>query len=103
MKKSVKICIIIFCVIFLVFVIFLNYNKNFSPKAIKAKENLEHSYHLIIGMTENEVVSIMGMPDLIAPVQEDLIFHYDLNDDSKGPVYIIFDSTKKVKDIHVPK
>ncbi|MBI5323761.1 MAG: outer membrane protein assembly factor BamE [Ignavibacteriae bacterium] len=101
MKKTTKIVIGLFVIPFLVLVLIINYYGHFSPKAIKAKENLEHSYNVKIGMTKDEVIKIMGKPDQITNVNI-YNYHYDLNDDSKGSGQISFDSTKRVTRIDFP-
>lgn len=102
MKKTIKYFLVAFVILLITIVLYLNYNSNYSNQAIKGEYNITHSKAIIIGMTEGEVLNIMGKPDTI--VNDKLtIYCYGINDESYGYGQILFDSTMKVKDKYFPK
>lgn len=101
MKKSIKIIFLTLGFIIIVIIIYISYNNHFSQKAIKGKNNLAHSKNLVVGMTESELLYIMGRPDTIIR-EKYVIYCYDLNDDSYASGQVYFDSTMKIEEIYFP-
>ncbi len=92
--------------LFVAFVLFLNYEAHFSGTARKGKANIENIKKVEEGMTVNEVISIMGKPDVIDYCDFERIlrgYNYKTNDDSFVHVTVCFDSTMRVKQIYFPK
>lgn len=86
----------------------LNVNVNSNLKSI-GKENIENSLKVKIGMSESEVIQIMGEPELILPIDcpnnishACLNYFYSTGNDSypNGEFYI--DSNKRVIKIYFP-
>jgi hypothetical protein len=102
MRKAVKPILLIIGIVIVVLIVALNYHSYFSKAAIRGKENISFSKSVRIGMTKDEVLSIMRKPDTI--IKGDYpIFCYDINDDSYGYGQILFDSTMRVREIYFPK
>ena len=102
MRKAIKRILLIIGIVIVAIIIALNYHSHFSKAAIKGKENITFSKSIRIGMTKDEVLSIMGKPDTTK--KDDYpIFSYGVNDDSYGYVQILFDSAMRVSEIYFPK
>jgi hypothetical protein len=101
MKKIVKIILLIFTIILIIAIFYVNYDAHFSKRAIKGKKVIENSKKIVIGMTEKELLNIMGQPDTI--IKDTIsIYYYDLNDDSYGSGTVYIDSTMRVKNKFFP-
>ena len=102
MKKTTKYVLLIIGIIIVAIILMLNYHSHFSKEAIKGKENIAFSKNVRVGMTEDEVLSIMGKPD--TTIKDDTpIYCYGVNDESYGYGQILFDSTMRVEKIYFPK
>lgn len=102
MKKFLKILLASFVILIVTMVIIVNYDAHFSNKAVKGENNLNNIRKVKIGMTENEMISIMGKPDTIFTVYSK-IYCYDINNDSYVYGKIHIDSNLRVSDIFYPK
>lgn len=102
MKKTIRLILIITGVVITVTILALNYQSHFSKVAIKGKENLTLSKSLRVGMSDDEVLKIMGNPDTTIK-NDNPIYCYVINDESFGYGQIMFDSTMKVIEIYFPK
>jgi hypothetical protein len=98
MRVLAKILILIIGIVAIV----VNYDRHFSTKAKKGKENLLNLKKIRQGMSENEVKQIMGFPDTIITRENYAIYCYDLYDESyEGQILI--DSLDKVIQIYSPE
>lgn len=107
MNKKLKITLLFFALMLIVFVFYLNYQTYFSESARKGKANLENIKKIQKGMEVSEVVSIMGRPNTIDPPIKLRYpytqYNYKTNDESYANVTVVLDSTMKVKETYFPK
>jgi hypothetical protein len=96
-----KVFIIVAIAIISIILIAINLFDRYSQKAARSKYFIEKSKEIKTGMTIDEVVYIMGQPDTIIQ-NRNIIYCYDISDDSFGNGQIIFDSTYKVQDSYFP-
>ena len=68
----------------------------------KRTYKLTHSKDIEVGMSENDVLRIMGKPDTIIKYPHHFYYSYNLNNDSYGDGQIFFDSTLRVNKIFFP-
>jgi outer membrane protein assembly factor BamE (lipoprotein component of BamABCDE complex) len=102
MKKYIKYSpLIIFGFLVLSYLIVL-YNIHWSKHAMKKKQNLENAKKINIGMSNYEVLKIMGKPNFIANHKNYFYYSYELQDESSHGCQINFDSTSKVRAIYFP-
>ena len=72
------------------------------PKAFKARNNVENSKKIIVGMKKAEVLKIMGVPDakrLSFESSIDSMYYYEPPFAASEGIYIQFDSVEKVNKI----
>jgi len=101
MKKT-NIINSILIVFFIVLLFFLAKGANYSCKQKKKYDIIsENSKKIQIGMLEKDVLTIMGKPDIIIN-ETNVIYCYEINNDSFGNGQIVFDSTMMVKEIYFP-
>ncbi len=102
MKKQIKYLILLLVFIIVSLISYFYYTFFLNTYAIKCTKNIENSKKIKFGMTDLDVIEIMGRPDTI--INDGLIFYcYNLNDDSFGTGQIHFDSTMKVDKLYFPK
>lgn len=102
MRKFTKTVLFTLGAVVVAIVLQLNYESHFSDKAIKGKENIRQSKYVKLGMSQKDMLKIMGQPDTIIR-NEFTIFCYDLNDLSYGYGQIFLDSAMTVKEKYFPK
>jgi hypothetical protein len=103
MKRKLATFYFVFGVFIIGLGLFANCDNQYSKKVNRGKDNLTHSKGLKIGMSEPEVLKIMGKPDTIIKDSVYYYYNYILNDDSYSNGQISFDSTKRVNEIFFPK
>jgi hypothetical protein len=106
MKTLIKIFFVFIGLLIIVF-LYLNYETHFSASAIKGKLNIENIKKVKVGMSVDDVLFIMGQPDIIDYCDGlDSIckgYNYNTNDESFVNVTVCFDSTMEVKNTYFPK
>lgn len=93
--------IIILIVLLGILVIFLGFIF-LHPKEYKARNNVENSKKIIVGMKKTEVIKIMGMPDAKQLSFENLfdsMYYYKTPFAASEGIYIQFDNLEKVNKI----
>jgi outer membrane protein assembly factor BamE (lipoprotein component of BamABCDE complex) len=106
MRKKVKLILLVLILLFVTFILCLNYQTHFSEAARKGKANIENVKKVEKGMTVDEVISLMGEPDMTDYCDLDSVsrgFNYKTNDESFVHVTVCFDSTMTVKETYYPK
>ncbi len=108
MKRQMIFVIMILSTVILIGVfVYLNYQTHFSIAAKKGKFNVENIKKVKKGMSVNDVLSIMGKPDILDCCDGvDCVlngYNYNTNDESYAYVKICFDSTMKVRETYFPK
>ena len=105
--KPFKIIIVSLILLVVIVFIYLNYKTYFSSAAKKGSDNILNIKKVEVGMGVDEVLSIMGKPDIIDFCDGlDSIskgYNYNTNDESFVSVTVCFDSTMKVKETYYPK
>jgi outer membrane protein assembly factor BamE (lipoprotein component of BamABCDE complex) len=105
--KTFKIIIVVFIALLTAVFLYLNYQTHFSAAAKKGNVNKENIKKVEAGMSVDEVLSIMGQPDIIDYCDGlDSIskgYNYNTNDESFVNVTVCFDSTMRVKGTYFPK
>ncbi len=103
--KKFKNILLISVVIIGVIIIYIVYDGHFSPSARIGKENMKKSEKLKIGMTENDLINIMGKTD--ATNQEgttnDKIYKYHSDNVDYLEIEVHVDSTGKIDKVFIPK
>lgn len=107
MKRTLKISLSFVIGFLLVIIIYLNYQSHFSEEAKNGKKNIVNAENIEIGMTEEQVISIMGKPDTIQAFEVEKIernkyYYYSTNDESHPSIEITFDSAMRVKRVSSP-
>ena len=99
MKKVLKIIGYVFLGLIVLWILYITYDNRVG------KRNMENSQKITIGMSENEVIAVMGKPDNIITETKSGEHHYtySTNSDSFTHIQITFDSEiKKVEEIYIP-
>jgi hypothetical protein len=102
MKRKLAAFYFVFGVFIIGLGLFANCENQYSKKVTRGKDNLTHSKGLKIGMSEPEVLKIMGKPDTIIR-DPDKYFCYYINNDSYSYGQVLFDSTLKVNKLFFPE
>lgn len=74
----------------------------FTPSALKAKKNVENLKQIKIGMSKENVLSIMGVPDnkrISFLNQTDSMYYYEPPFGASEGIYIQFDTKNKVNKV----
>jgi hypothetical protein len=87
--------------VFLLLVIYSNYDAYLSPKARLAQRNASHIRHVRIGMDTSQVARIMGQAAEVHSIQQDYIYTYEHQPGSSSSYQIEFDAAYKVKDVYI--
>lgn len=90
---------IIFLALILLLIVGSVYDSKYSSKAREGIKNVANMQNVNIGMSNNEVISIMGQPE-ITYTSEGESYDYISNDESHPYISLIFDSNMKVIKIY---
>lgn len=107
MNKKIKIYLLVLAALFLLLIIYLNYETYFSESARVGKANIENIKKIKEGMSVDQVILIMGKPDSIS--NPDKIrypyfqYYYSTNDESFANITVVVDSNMLVKATYYPK
>ncbi len=99
MKKLFKIILCIFLALFLFLMVGSIYDAKYSPRAREGTRNVARLQNVNIGMSNNEVISIMGQPEITYTIEGES-YDYISNDESHPYISLIFDSNMKVIKIY---
>ena len=106
MSKTIKTMFKVIATLFIGVILYLNYQTHFSKAAREGKNNIENIKKVKKGKNVNDVILIMGNPDLINYCDLDSLlkgYDYITNDDSFVYVTVCFDSTMKVEETYFPR